>query len=308
MSKIGKLKILDWYVHQGHQYEFFKTGHDFYLLAPNGSVPKWNKKHRPLGENVSLVSDGKVRDEKFDIVVIRSPIHSRKYERHIKQGAVPVAVVQTTTPYNIDPRCRHVVWNSAEVMKSSKALFPKKNHYYIVHGYDPDEFRPLDINKNNRVLTVANAFKSRSAIMGYPLWAKVKKDIRVLDVIGHGNYEMYRRNREANSLEHLIRLYNSYAIYFNPTKSSAMPRSRAEAAMCGMPIVTTNNFDIGNYFYNKQNAVVSNSSKELIGGIKRLLRSEQMRVDYGEAARETAIKHFHINHYLRKWNKVFEAL
>jgi len=308
MSKNGKLKILDWYVHQGHQYEFFKTGHDFCLVAPNGTVPKWNKKHRPLSSNVTLISEARVNNTKFDVVIIRSPIHAKRYQKHIKRGAVPIAVVQTTTHYPIHPKCKHVVWNSAEVMKACKNHFPKKHHHYIVHGYDPNEFKPTSVRKNNRVLTVANVFKGRSSIMGYPLWSRVNKSVGKLDVIGHGNYDMYRREREAKTLDHLIRIYNSYAIYFNPTQSSAMPRSRAEAAMCGMPIVTTDNFDIGRYFKHNKNGIVSNSQKELVKGIRQLLSSEQMRVDYGQKARETAIKHFHIKDYTQKWNRIFKSL
>jgi hypothetical protein len=43
-------------------------------------------------------------------------------------------------------------------------------------------------------------------------------------------------------------------------------------------------------------------------GIKMLLESEAMREDFGEAAREIAIKHFHIDEYLDKWEQVLRSV
>ena len=303
-----KLNILDWYVHQGHQYEFFKTGHNFYLIGVNNNRPKWNKEHRPLNENVTLLDNKIAMKRKYDVVIIRSPIQHAIYMPYIKDGAVPIAVVQTTTPFKIPDECRHVVWNSLDVMIKNRKEFSKSKHRYIVHGYDPDEFKPINIKTNGKVLTVANSFKRRAEIMGYDTWIQVKKSIKNLDLIGHGNQDIYSRDRQAKNLDDLIKTYNSYDVYFNPTRSSAMPRSRAEAAMCGMPIVSTNNYDIGRYFVNGKTAILSNNEEELVSGIKKLLKNPSMREDYSMLAREVAINNFHIKDFVDKWNSVFREI
>ena len=87
-----------------------------------------------------------------------------------------------------------------------------------------------------------------------------------------------------------------------------MPRGRAEAIMCGMPLVTTDNYEIKSYFKNKKNAIVSNDVAELSSGIKMLLESKQMQEDYGNMSRETAIKYFHINDFLSRWQSIFGRL
>jgi glycosyltransferase involved in cell wall biosynthesis len=303
-----RLKILDWFTHQGHQKELFKLDHDFFLVGVNNTFPNWNKKHRSLSKNVTLTREDRIGNIKFDIVIIRSPVHSRSYTPHIRAGAIPIAVVQTTNYFMLPRECQHVVWNSADVMNKFKHNYPGKHHKYIVHGYDPDEFTQSDCKKNGRILTVANVFKGRSKIMGYPLWNSIRREINKLDAVGHGNEDIYGVNKQAKTFEELIKIYNSYSIYFNPTIESAMPRSRAEAAMCGCPIVTTDNFDIGRYFVNGKNAVLTNDRSEIIDEMKKLLSSEQMRKDYGNAAREVAIKHFHIDDFLKKWESILDRI
>lgn len=301
-----RYKILDWYVHQGHQKEFFKLPHDFYLIGADGTPAKWNKEHRSLPSNVTLISEEHAKLLNFDIVMIRSPVEKARYNLFIERGSKPIAVIQTTSIFELPKKCKHVVWNSLDVMNRFSKRLPDKEHHYIVHGYDPDEFKVLDIEKNNRVLTVANAFKRRSQIMGYDLWVNMLKNVKVLDVFGHKNTDISIYITETKNFDELIKIYNTYSIYFNPTKSSAMPRSRAEAVMCGMPLVSTDNFDIGMYFKHDKNAILSNDKGTIKDGLIKLLKSTEMQKEYGALAREVAINNFHIKDYLDKWNYVLE--
>lgn len=303
-----RLKIIDWYCHQGAQYELFKLPHDFYLMSPDGSLPKWNTEHRPLHPNVHLVSEKMIKAEKFDVMIVRSPVHKEKYKPHFAKKISSVAVIQTTTPFDIPKECKHVVWNSLDVMEKFQDKFPKHRHYYIVHGFDPDEFQKLDLPKRGRILTVANCFKSRGSIMGYKLWSEVFQEIKEMDVIGHGNTDIYRRDKQAKTFRELINIYNSYTVFLNPTQQSAMPRSRGEALMCGCPVITTNNYDIGHYLKHKEHAFLSNNKLEIISAAQKFLSSEAMCQDYGSKGREAAIEHFHIKDYLSKWEQVLEEL
>lgn len=300
-----RYKIVDWYVHQGHQYEFFKAPHDFYLIDSKGGVPKWNKKHRPLGSNVNLISEEEAKKIDFDIAIIRTPIPSKRYGVFISKGAAPIAVIQTTEPINLDRRIGHVVWNSKEAMKKKITFYKGRKIHNIIHGYDPDEFKILNLEKNGRVLTVANHFKKRAHIMGFDIWSHVNKKTKICDVVGSKNEEITGSIDHFSNFEDLIKCYNSYSIYFNPTRNSAMPRSRAEAAMCGMPIISTMNYDFKNYFKPGIDALLSNNRDELARYIKQMSESEQMRIDYGMRSRELAIKHFHIKDFIAKWERVF---
>lgn len=301
------MKILDWYCHQGHQYEFFKTGHDFYLVGVNGKMPDWNKRHRPLNKNVHLIDEKRARKLKFDAVMVRSPISRKRVGFHLDRGAAGIAVIQTTIPYPVDERVRHVVWNSSDVMKKHSSFYNGCENFYIVHGYDPDEFINNYESKNGRGLSLINSFKSRGKILGYKTWSQVSKQVDV-DLWGHGNEDHSKQCRHTDSFKELIDLYNKYSFYFNPTVDSAMPRSRAEAAMCGMPIVSTDNYEIGAYFKNKRSAIITNDKDELVAGMKKILSSKDEAEHYSSMARETAIRYFHIDHYLNRWSYVFERI
>jgi glycosyltransferase involved in cell wall biosynthesis len=303
---VKRYRILDWYVHQGHQYEFFKADHDFFLVHPNGSKPKWNEKHRPLGKNVHLISEDRAKMLNFDIVIIRTPIPSKRYRPFIHKGAAPIAVIQTTDPIWLPIEIRHVVWNSRAAMKARLGFYKNRYQHYIVHGYDPEEFKPLDLEKNGKVLTIANHFKKRAGIMGYNTWEFVRRKHLNCDVIGSRNEDIPGAIEHLDSLEELLKAYNEYSIYFNPTRNSAMPRSRAEAAMCGMPIVSTMHYDFKKYYRSGKDAFLSNDRKLLASYIKQLSESETMREDFGMRARELAIKHFHIDNYLLHWQQIFD--
>ena len=155
-----KLKIMDFYVHQGHQREFFRTGHDFYLSGCNSLIPDWNKSHRPLGDNVNLIDErDALSQHNFDIIIVRSPLNIKRYEAFYKNGAKAIAVVQTTDSFKIPDWVSSVVWNSETVMNKFKSMHPKKKHFYIPHGYDPTEFIDNKQNRELSALSLFNVFK-----------------------------------------------------------------------------------------------------------------------------------------------------
>ena len=304
-----KLKILDYFVHGAHQYEFAKTGHHFYLVDPSSNKPNWDINDRPLLDNVHLISEQEAFKKLYDVVIIRSPVNVKRYEPFIRRGSKSVAVVQTTSPYKIPSQTKNIVWNCVKTMdKFGKDRFPGKKNHYIVHGFDPNEFTNLHLEKNSRILTVANSFKKRADIMGYDLWERISNKLQVCDLIGDGNKDISPSIKKAENFQKLIEIYNSYSVFLNTTRDSAMPRSRGEAAMCGMALVTTRNFDVDRYFTHGKSAIITNDKNEMVNFLKEFLKSPAMCEDYGQAAHEIAVKHFHVNDYITKWNQVLESL
>lgn len=304
------MKILDYYCHQGHQYEFFKTGHEFYLTGLDANKPNWNEDHRPLPPNVTLIDERSAHNIKYDVVIVRSPLNMKRYDRFMRRGAVPVAVAQTTSPYPVSNKVRHMVWNSLDTMNKHKGYYHKRvKHHYIVHGFDPDEFHPIpEIERNGRVLTIANVFQPRNHFLDYNTYHRVANQLKVCDVLGHGNDDIPESIGEADTFEALIKYHAMYSVFLNTTVRSAMPRSRAEAAMSGMPIVSTCNYDVGRYFTHGKDIFYANNYPEMIRELDKLLKNPKLAAEIGAAARETAIKHFHIDDFTGKWNRIFESL
>lgn len=302
-----RYRILDYFCHGGAQYELFKTGHDFYVVGLDSKRPNWNVNNRPLLPNVRLITEQEAFKKNYDIVIVRSPLNPKRYEPFMSRGAAPVAVIQTTSVYVMSKYVRQVVWNCEETMKKfSQHHYPDKKHHHIVHGFDPEEFKNLHLERIPRVLSVANVFKRRSEIMGYELWRKVNDRTGLCDLVGHGNEDINPDFKEAATFQELVKLYNSYQIFWNTTKDSAMPRSRGEFLMTGGACISTNTHAIGRYFSHMKNIVFADSLRETVEAIELLLNNPSLREDLGARARETAIKHFHIKDFIEKWNYVFD--
>lgn len=297
------IKILDFLVHGGHQYEFFKNNATFYCMGIRGELHTHNSLGRPKQNNVNFITKEDLKDISPDIIMIRAGVRYDDYIHFIKNGTKPIAVVQTHTPFNIPSWCKIVVWNSKVSMESFKKDLSDKKHYHIVHGFDPNEFKPLKIEKNKRILSSFSLFKQRGDLLGYSSWNLVNNQTNLCDVIGHGNEEIVS-SIGTFPYPKLVEIYNSYSGYLNTTLHSAMPRSRAEAMMCGLPIITTSNYDTPFYFKDKVNSLIANDSISMIRAVNKLISSSKMQEELSIAGRETAIKYFNIETYINKWKDI----
>ena len=298
------MRVLDWYNHQGHQYEFFKLGYKFTLLGIGEEKPDRNEKTRPKHKNVREVSIDEIVDESFDVVMYRTGGRKKWIESYVKRGAKAIAVVQTTTPPDIPKYVKHVVWNSIVTMNKYKNYFKHAKHFYIPHGFDPNEFLNQNLDRNGNLLTVANVFKPRGNLLGYSDWVKVNNAVGC-KLVGHGNKDISSDMMEAETFQDLLGEYNKNSIYLNTTIESAMPRSRGEAMMCGMALITTNNYDISRYVSHKKNAFLCNNHKDMIKYAMLLKEDKELCIEMGLAARAAAIKYFNIKEYLERWNDLF---
>lgn len=300
-----RLRVADWLVHGGHQYEFFKSRHHFLCTNPNGSKPSPDALGRPRNDGVTYLRGDFLRKSRFDVVMVRAGVDYGYYKKSILSNKAPgIAVMQTYLPYDIPKWVRCVVWNSKKVMERHLSSFSSKKNFYIPHGFDPNEFKRLDSPKNERVLSAASLFRRRRKVLGFDEWEWVASESGICDLLGHGNEDI-RGSIGSFPLPELVRVYNKYSIFLNTTTKSAMPRARAEALMCGVPLVTTNNFGIGRYLVHGENCLFADKKEDMLKSIRNLMGSDSMQKELGEAGRLAAIKFFHIKDYLDRWEEVF---
>jgi glycosyltransferase involved in cell wall biosynthesis len=74
--------------------------------------------------------------------------------------------------------------------------------------------------------------------------------------------------------------------------------------MCGLPIITTSNYDTPFYFKDRINSLIANDPGAMIKAIKMLLSSDKMQEEISLAGRETAIKYFNIQTYINRWKNI----
>ena len=303
--------IADWLVHGGHQYEFFKTGHTFYCTNPDGSKPDSTSLGRPISKNVTYLKDIQLKEKKINIIMIRAGqigghLYKRLRSKYVYSTPVGIAVMQTFLPYPVPPWTKCIVWNSKHCMEKHRVDFPVQKHFYIPHGFDPNEFKILNLKRNGKMLAAGSLFKERKKVLGYNEWRWVADQLKGKSrLIGHGN-EAEPESIGSFELKNLVKIYNKYSVFLNTTTHSAMPRTRAEAMMCGMPLVSTINYGVESYLVDGKNCIAANTKEEMLAGVKKILSSSSMQEDLSAASRETAIKYFHINDYLARWENVFE--
>jgi len=241
--------------------------------------------------------------------MVRSPVRPDKYKflrsRKSTQTPIGIAVIQTSSPFKVPPWVRHVVWNSEYSMMKYRDQFGKKKHYYIPHGFDPEEFCRLNIDREKKMLAASSLFEKRGKVLGFSDWKWVSDKLGGSALLGHGNDDL-TESIGSFPLNDLVEKYNSYAVFLNTTKSSAMPRVRGEAMMCGTPVVTTNNYGIKKYLVHGKSCMFADNKYDMYKYAKKIIASKQMQEDLGHGAREAAQRHFHIKDFLDRWENVFE--
>lgn len=310
---IKDLKIMDWLNHGGHQYEFFKTGPQFFCTKLGGEPPKEGDFGRPIFTNpmvnMTPVKEAAFNRKEFDIIMVRTGLNQKRFIPFQTKKKTPgIAVIQTATPGPIPKWAKVVVWNSKYSMDKNYKQMAGKKHFYIPHGFDPEEFRPMDIGKNGRILTVASVFERRGRLLGFDDWKHVSDKTGLCDLAGHGD-EGLSESIGTFSVPKLVEVYNKYNVFLNTTIKSAMPRSRAEALMCGLPVVTTNNHGINLYLKNELNCLFADNRSDMEKAVKRVLSDKELADSLSHYGRQAAMKHFNINKYRERWHEAFrEAL
>lgn len=310
------ISVIDFLVHGGHQYEFFKNNAMFSCTNPDGSLPAPKDLGRPKNQNVKYIRICDIGYSKFDIFMYRQNIKDRFYGEILRRSpkARGIAVVQTYQPsvqsYQDSIASKHiaaVVWNSKTVMDRHYKKFQNKKHFYIPHGFDPNEFVNLNLTRIPKVLSSFSLFKQRGGLLGYNEWDWVSQNLGGIDLLGHGN-EAIMTSIGSFPLENLVKKYNTYSAYLNTTIDSAMPRSRAEALMCGTPIITTKNYGIERYLVHGKSCLFADSKEDMLNNCKKVLENKSLLEDLSFGGREAAIEHFNINTYLQRWKGVFEEV
>jgi glycosyltransferase involved in cell wall biosynthesis len=71
-KRAAKLKVLTYRWHVPHQYELYKSGHDFALVRDLGTsmTNSWDLHHRPLPDNARFISKDSIQEREFDLAIL----------------------------------------------------------------------------------------------------------------------------------------------------------------------------------------------------------------------------------------------
>ena len=86
-----------------------------------------------------------------------------------------------------------------------------------------------------------------------------------------------------------------------------MPRSRAEAMMCGTPIVTTPYYDISEYIVHGENGFIAENHYDMIEFSNKIIGDSALFESLCKSSRKSAIEFFGLKRYLDDWIELINA-
>jgi glycosyltransferase involved in cell wall biosynthesis len=306
-----KYNILTFNTHERYQTQIAKAGHDFYAFNFEGGKD-WELGHAPMPENYyQLPKNSLYPGIVFDFIFVNSKFGQFQTAQKINQRLqLPILCLEHTLPLVNWPTEQLAAFQKMRgdvnvfITEYSKRAWGIPGEV-VYHSIDTDLFCPAGkgFDISNEVITVAHDFVNRDYALNYKGWERITKDLPRV-VIG----DTPGLSKQSESVEGLIRSYQSASIYINPSTLSPVPTSMLEAMACGCAIVTTETCEIPNIIENGVNGFISNDEKVLRNCLETLLAEPSLARKMGEAARNTVLEKFSEERYITEWNSIFDTV
>lgn len=335
------LRILTYRWHVPHQYELFKLGAEFTLLTDLGesSCRWWDLGQRPWPGNACFARWNEIDPTQFDLALLHFDEHvldvpdkdpavgadwGKSFRFLLSTLSIPRIAICHGTPQApdalADPATAEahrqtlvdLLGDTPVVVNSHQAHaeWRFRNARVIWQGFDPGEFpeRRSTAGQVARILTLPHsAYTLRPRYHGADLLEGVRNRVPLPfeqlsvpepDLRLGGN--AYARAKFA----HYIATLHRYAIYFNPTLHSPMPRTRGEAMLCGLATVSATSHDVDLFINNGINGFHAGSVPELAEQIRYLINDPERAARIARAGRATGIELFGIERFLADWRRL----
>ena len=309
------LNILTFPTHERYETNLAKTGHNFYAFRAEG-IKDWNPIYSLLPENYTLLDPNQGMEQiprhvDFDIVLSQNKAGQFQLAKQFSELMhVPLLSLEHTLPF---PQWDEEILGNMRSMRGHFNVFISEYSYnawgwkvendtgVVHHGIDTEQFKPdSSIEREDHALSVVNDWVNRDWCCGFRIWQNVIEDLpnRVVgDTPG--------LSEPSKTTEDLVKEYQSSRIFLNTSTISPVPTALLEAMACGCAIVSTSTCMIPEIIDNEVNGFISNDPKQLKQYVIDLLNDEDLAIEMGKKARETVLKKFSLESFIKTWNKVF---
>jgi glycosyltransferase involved in cell wall biosynthesis len=308
-SRRDKYHILTFPTHERYETQLCKTGHEFYSFNMQGRK-KWNEKQCPVPQNYHILPDNELASYlNYDFILSQSKFGQFQIASQIAPMLnIPIISLEHTLPlYGVQQeeqiiQMQKMIGNVNIFISefSQNAWNIGVDSHVIHHGIDIESFKPLQIEKQNHILSVANDFINRDYCLNFSGWKRVTDGLN-RKVIG----DTEGLSEAAKSTEELIEEYNKCSVFFNSSTLSPIPTSLLEAMSCGCAVVSTATCMIPSVIQNGVNGFISNDESELRKYLELLLKDEELRKTIGNNARTTILEKFSEIVFINNWNTIF---
>ena len=295
-----RLKILKYPWHTAHDYELAKLHHDFFYVASTSR--RWATAQRPVPPNITWIPS--LEDVDADVAILHVDQWSLQEpaKRHLflrfRDGFSGPKIVINHGSNMVDgctsEQMAELVSGCTMVCNSATAqqLWNVQGSRFIRHGMSPEEWAPTDYARHEVIVVQAYG----------RVHAEVRNVAGVERLAERVPITWIGRDRTFDSFNKYRHFLQSCSIFLQPSFASANPRSRTEAMLTGLAIVTTNAHGEDEYIRNGINGFASNDLDELGDFLEYLLRHPDDTRRIGEAGRRTAQQVFHIDRFKAQWD------
>lgn len=306
-KKKDKYNIITFDTHERFQTELAKTGHDFYAFRYD-NCKIWNETFSKIPNNYYIMPNNTIPNGiDFDFILSQSKFGQLQAAKQIQSVfKIPIISVEHTVPTkDLNPQ-------QVEMMKSLRGdinvfitEYARSQWGYdgqiVENSIDYETFKPLNlINDQKYILTVANDFIKRDYCLNYKGWQRITEGLPV-KLVG----DTPGLSKASESIEDLVKEYNSCAVYLNTSTESQLPTVLLEAMACGKPVVTTATCSIPSFVKHGENGFLSNDESALRKYLELLLENDELREKMGKKAREMITQRFSHEKFINSWNNVF---
>lgn len=342
-----KLRVLTHRWHCGHQYELWKLPYDFTLASGFGGISdSWNYEERPMPANASFKNYKDINPLDYDFVLLHfdescltpgHPLLSWNWGNSFRWlreniNLPKVAICHGTPQYYgmgvldyvnkkvkiLETRRQELVNYLGDIPVTCNSNQAREEWRFnksrtIWHGFDSSEYNLTEYNRD--VLTLSSgALQGRPHYRGYFYFKEILNLIDA-DKVSHTSVKippsLIPKNTNSYAVDKFkcyVNMIRDYSVYLNPTVLSPMPRSRAEAMLCGLVTVNYDSHDASMFIKNGKNGFIFKESEEAADIINYLLKRPNIIKEIGKSSRETAIKEFSSDRFLSDWKKVIAAI
>jgi glycosyltransferase involved in cell wall biosynthesis len=184
---------------------------------------------------------------------------------------------------------------SRNLIPTIENLVGKGKVQFIPHGVDTIFFKPMNVKKEYKILTVGNWLRDFELLSKIVKYANKSVPNLKFEIISLSNNKFYFKNlknvlfRSGISESQLLNLYNSSKLLLLPLKECTANNALLEAMACGLPTIVTEVGGIKDYTTNEFIVYLNknNNIKETVYQIINLLQSDE----YLSKLSKTAIKY-----------------
>ena len=307
------LNILTFPTHERYETGLAKTGHNFYAYRAEG-IKNWNTNYGEIPKNYHLLNPD--LNEKqiplfldFDLVMSQNKFGQFQFAKTISEVLhLPLLSLDHTLPM---PEWDLQIRQDLKQMRGDINVFiseysigqwdweQKEDTFVVHHGVNTDLFKPKDLSRENRILSVVNDWINRDWCCGFYSWQRITDNLPVR-VVG----DTPGLSEPAPTIEKLVEEYYTSRIFLNTSTISPVPTSLLEAMSCGCAVVSTATCMIPEIIENGVNGFISNDEKELRENLVMLLNDPDLASEIGNRARETVLNDFSESKFIETWQNL----